>query len=131
VPNTIHGREGAPLLPTRQRKGLVHERASCGVFVRDVKGAATLEELMAGYPCTIVCNALKTPRAAAGVIAIVTLLPFTGCRRRDDRADADASAPGTTVLSDEKLVELAHAPIACPDIGTEQIVGTTTGCPFV
>jgi hypothetical protein len=37
--------------------------------------------------------------------------------------------PAQTVLSDEKLVELAHAPIACPDIGTEQIVGYHHGLP--
>ncbi len=92
---------------------------------------------------------IAAARVGAAALAIVALLPLGRCRRRNipsgasprapppvlaveptiDLADPDAGVLARTVLSDEQLVALAHAPIACPDIGTEQIVGYHHGVP--
>jgi hypothetical protein len=91
----------------------------------------------------LVAVVLVVEAVGHGVGLCVGGVPFAGSMRIDEIApppvlpvepkidgeDADPSASAQTVLSDEKLVELAHAPIACPDIGTQQIVGYHHGVP--
>ncbi len=54
-----------------------------------------------------------------------------GATAKPDSVDGSTGAcqPGLNILDDEKLLQLAHAPIACSEIHTAQIVGCHHGLP--